>query len=501
MRQINTTTQLLPHQQAAVDKVRGIKVSGLFMDMGTGKTRTVIELAKLRAPRIDHVLWICPVSLKETVRREIMKHTDCTPEDIYVFGDKTDSALPKDKLWYIVGIESFSSSSRVTMAANAIITDKTFVVMDESSYIKGHNAIRTRRVTLLAEKAKYRTILTGTPLTQGIVDLFSQMYFLSPKILGYKSFYSFEANHLEYHPKRPGLVVRAHNVPYLAEKIKPYVYQCTKDECMEIPDKLYKTRWVRLTDEQEEAYEAAKEKFEHDMDELESRYTISYMSDDYPDSFWRRSSMLIFRLFTSLQTIVCGFERVRTGRDSFELRRYDSRRTEALLDVVRSLPEDKVIVWAKYLNSIEDISEALCEEYGKEKVCLYHGGLNAKQRDAELDRFEAKDGARFLVATQSCGGHGLNLQFCRWQIFFANGFKYSERLQAEDRCHRHGQRRHVTYIDLCASDTIDEKIDEALAKKGSLLDAFRREVKRIKDDKNTGKADKVKKLKEMVRKL
>ena len=146
-------------------------------------------------------------------------------------------------------------------------------------------------------------------------------------------------------------------------------------------------------------------------------------------------------------------------------------------------------------------SEALCEEYGKEKVCLYHGGLNAKQRDAELDRFEAKGGARFLVATQSCGGHGLNLQFGRWQIFFANGFKYSERLQAEDRCHRHGQRRHVTYIDLCASDTIDEKIDDALAKKGSLLDAFRREVKRIKDDKDTDKADKVTKLKEMVRTL
>lgn len=501
MRQINTTTSLLPHQQAAVDKVRGTKVSGLFMDMGTGKTRTVIELAKLRAPRIDHVLWICPVSLKDTVRREILKHTDCTPEEIYVFGEKTSSTLPKDKLWYIAGIESFSSSSRVTMAANAIITEKTFVVMDESSYIKGYSAIRTRRVTLLAEKSKFRTILTGTPLTQGVVDLFSQMYFLSPKILGYKSFYSFEANHLEYHPKHPGLVVRAHNVPYLAEKIKPYVYQCTKDECMDIPDKLYKTRWIRLTDEQEEAYEAAKEKFELDMDELENRYTLSGKSDDYPESFWVRSSMLIFRLFTSLQTIVCGFERVRTGRNSFEMHHYRSRRVDALMDVIRSLPEEKVIVWAKYLTSIKDISEALCEEYGREKVALYHGGLNTKRRDEELTRFEAKDGARFLVATQSCGGHGLNLQFCRWQIFFANGFKYSERLQAEDRCHRHGQRRHVTYIDLCASDTIDEKIDDALAKKGSLLDAFRREVKRIKDDKDTDKADKVKKLKEMVRTL
>lgn len=498
MRPFNTTTELLPHQAAAVQKVLPVRVSGLFMDMGTGKTRTTIELARRRCARIDHVLWICPVTLKQTIRQEILKHTDCAPEDIYIFGDRTEShTIPQDRLWYIVGVESFSSSDRVTLAANAIITENTFVVMDESSYIKGHLAIRTRRVTALAERAKYRTILTGTPLSQGIVDLFSQMYFLSPKILGYKSFYSFEANHLEYHPDHPGLVVKAHNVPYLAEKVKPYVYQCTKEECLSIPGKIYKSRWLCLSVEQEEAYGIAKADFEHDLEELKARYATY---DELPESFWRKASMLVFRLFTALQTIVCGFQNKRDKNGNIHLYEYENSRVEMLLDIIASIPApEKVIIWAKYLRSIKEISAALREEYGSQAVAEYYGDLSDKQREAEKERF--RKSARFLVATQSCGGHGLNLQFCHWQIFYANGFKYSERLQAEDRCHRHGQTRKVTYIDIFASDTIDERIDEALTRKSGLLESFRQEVKRIKDDTQISQRDKYDKLKDWVKRL
>jgi len=107
------------------------------------------------------------------------------------------------------------------------------VICDESSYIKGHSAIRTNRITYISSRAKYRLALTGTPISQGVEDLFAQMRFLSPKILGYRSFYSFAANHLEYSDKYPGMVVRAHNLEYIAAKIQPYVYQVTKEECLD----------------------------------------------------------------------------------------------------------------------------------------------------------------------------------------------------------------------------------------------------------------------------
>lgn len=220
-----TQTALLPHQREAVAKLLPSRVGALFMDMGTGKSRTAIELARLRAGKIDRVLWFCPVSLKETIRHQIALHTDCSAADIHVFSDKTNERNCPPAFWHIIGLESMGSSARVVCTARALMTDRGMVVVDESSYIKGHRAKRTNRITQLAMVARYRLILTGTPISQGVEDLFSQMLFLSPKILGYRSWYSFAVNHLEYSDRYKGRIVRAHNKEWIAAKIRPYVYQ------------------------------------------------------------------------------------------------------------------------------------------------------------------------------------------------------------------------------------------------------------------------------------
>jgi hypothetical protein len=145
MMSFETTTELMPWQQAAVTKLQPTRVGGLFMEMGTGKTRTIIEIVRQRSHKIDRVVWFCPVSLKDTIRLEILKHTDC--KDIYQFDDKTIAETIPDVRWIIVGLESLSSSNRVTFGVNSLITEKTFVILDESSYIKGHKAKRTERAT------------------------------------------------------------------------------------------------------------------------------------------------------------------------------------------------------------------------------------------------------------------------------------------------------------------------------------------------------------------
>jgi predicted helicase len=150
MQAFETMTELMPWQEAAVNKLKPTRVGGLFMEMGTGKTLTAIEIIKQRAHKIDKVVWFCPVSLKSTIFLEILKHTDA--KDIYVFDEKTTSRNIPNMRWYIIGIESMSSSNRVVFAAKELITDKTFVILDESSYIKGHRAKRTERIILLAEK-------------------------------------------------------------------------------------------------------------------------------------------------------------------------------------------------------------------------------------------------------------------------------------------------------------------------------------------------------------
>ena len=467
MKAFATTTNLMSHQRAAVEKVLPSRVGGLFMEMGTGKSLTAIELSRLRSAKIDKAVWFCPVTLKETVQHEIRKHTDC--EDVYVFDDKTRQGQVPIVRWYVVGIESMSSSNRVVAAVNSLVTDKTMVILDESSYIKGHRSRRTERLTFICGRAKYRLILTGTPISQGVVDLYAQMRFLSPKILGYSSFYSFAANHLEYSEKFPGMIVRSHNIPYIAAKLQPYIYQVTKRECLTLPPKLYETRYFSMTQEQRYYYERAKEEilYSIDIDEFDS--------------------IAIFRLFTALQEIVSGFWNWKGKQLEFQ-----SERTEMLTDVVNYVPTDeKIIIFAKFQYDIDSAKEALEVAYGPGSVAAYTGRLSETQRHAELQRFRSE--ARFFLATQSSGGHGLTLNEAHYVIFYNNGFKYSERLQAEDRCHRIGQGSKVTYIDLSCRNSIDERIESALAKKGNAVRQFRDEVEKVKDKKTS--------LKELVKAL
>ena len=455
-----TRTKLLEYQEEAVAKLLPARVGALFMDMGTGKTRTAIELIRIRQSKIDRVIWFCPVSLKDTIRYEILKHANSRPETIYVFGDRTNErTVPADAFWYIVGVESMSSSARTILTANKLITERSFVVMDESSYIKGHKAQRTQRVTNMSERSKYRLALNGTPISQGVVDLYAQMRFLSPKILGYRSFYSFANNHLEYSEKFPGLIVRAHNTEYLAAKMKPYVYQVTKDEAgLNLPPKLYETYSCSLTDQQEEAYQQAK-------DEL--------LNDVRPEDW---DSLFIFRLFTALQGIVVGFWR-RTNGELVEL---PHKRIELLLSVLERIPDpEKVVIWAKYRYSTKEIVEALAAKYGAEAVAEFHGDLSEKRRNQELARW--RESGRYLIATQGAGGHGLTLNEAHHTVFYANGFKYAERIQAEDRCHRIGQERRPVYIDLDSGSGIERRIFKALRHKGDALAEFRQQVERIKE--------------------
>lgn len=469
MKSFVTTNELMPHQLAAVQKVLPSRVGALFMEMGTGKSRTAIELVRIRHKKIDKVVWFCPVSLKDTVRGEILKHTDCQESDICVFDDKIIESTIPDVGWYIVGIESMSASARVVFAVNKLITDKTFVILDESSYCKNHRAKRTERITKLSERARYRLMLTGTPLSQGVVDLYAQMRFLSPKILGYSSFYSFAANHLEYSDKFPGMIVRAHNIEYLAAKIKPYIYQVTKKEAISLPTKLYYTQYFSFTHEQSEWYERAKEEVLYEMDSYDNPYL---------------DRIRIFRLFSILQQIASGFWN-RNG----ELIEFDHNRLEALIWALRETHGEKTIIWTKFHYDVKIIGEYLESVYGAENVAYLHGGIPGKKRRFEIEKF--KKNAQFLIATHSTGGHGFTLNEAKYVIFYNNVFKYSERIQAEDRCHRIGQDKRVTYIDIHLLKSIDDRIAKALSNKESVIEEFRGEVEKIKE---SGKKERLKEL-------
>ncbi|NCB46975.1 DEAD/DEAH box helicase [bacterium] len=368
-----------------------------------------------------------------------------------------------------------SDSDRIIFAANLLVDDACAVVVDESTYIKNHYAKRTEWITRIGKAAKYRVIMTGTPMSNGFKDIYSQMYFLSPLILGYNSFFSFAANHLEYSDKYPGVVSRAHDTDLLAKKMQPYVYQVKKSECLDLPKKSYSNRYYSLTPLQLQVYQARKDEFLELIEEYDE-----FRATD------------VFKLFTDLQKICSGYWQAGNGTIKAE-----HGRITLLKEIIDEMPEtEKIVIWAKYMHDIDGILNMLRKEYGNDCASEYTGRKNEKERAFEADLFTKH--RRFFVGTQATGGHGLNELVCSsYGIFYNNNFKFGERVQAEDRQHRLGQKKNVHYVNIIARDTIDERIEKSLDKKESILLSFQREIQEIRKLKKG--ADE--KLKEVLKKL
>ncbi len=425
------------------------------MDMGTGKSRTVLELAAERQDKWDKLFWFCPCALRATVLEQVLAHTDIPRDQIAVWDQSGMRRRNDSARVHIIGIETMSSSNAAVLRYAAVVTESSYVVVDESSYIKGNRSKRTQRLTRMSERTRYRTILTGPPLTQGITDLFSQMLFLSPKILGHNSWWSFARAHVEYETKpsqfnptvkiRTGRILQTFNEDLLAQQIEPYVYQVRRDECLDLPAQVFVDRTCQLSNWQRTLYENAKEEA---------------LTDFNPDDF---GPTHILRLFSKLQKIVVGFdgEHVSEG----------SARMDLLLETIGEIDEaEPVIIWTKYLEAADAICRVLGKHFDADQVWKITGAVPEKQRNDNLSAWRKR--GRFLVSTQAIGGHGLTLNEAAYSIFFADSFKYAERLQAEGRNHRIGQDRKVVYITLRCHHTIDDRIADSISTKADTLESF-----------------------------
>jgi SNF2 family DNA or RNA helicase len=127
--------------------------------------------------------------------------------------------------------------------------------------------------------------------------------------------------------------------------------------------------------------------------------------------------------------------------------------------------EGKVIIWANYQRDVSQIIKAISEEYGPRSVVDYYGLTPQEERQENIKRFQNGDDCRFIVGTTQTGGYGITLTKANTVVYFSNGYDLEKRLQSEDRAHRIGQKKTVTYVDLICEDTVDEKIVKALKNK------------------------------------
>jgi len=449
------------HQLKALDMSWHKETFAYFMEMGTGKTKVLIDnMAMLYDKgKIDGALIIAPKGVINTwSKQELPAHMPTHIDNVSVLWQANITQSQQEKLntlfetgqdlhILIMNVEAFSTLKGVKFAYKFISSHKTLMVVDESTTIKNPKAKRTKNIIKLSKYTKYRRILTGSPVTRNPLDLYSQCEFLSPWHLDSQSFYSFRNRYAEMKTMNFGgrsvqVVAFYKNLAELSEKLKPFSYRVLKEDCLDLPPKIYMKRIIQLTDEQQKIYKQMKEQ------------AIAEMNGE------RMSTATALTQLMRLQQITCGHFK----GDDAEIQDIKHNRLDELMDVLEEV-EGKAIIWAHWQRDVKIIKDALSKEYGPGSVVDYYGLTPQDQRQKNKDNFQIKDDVRFFVGTPQTGGYGITLTSANTVIYYSNGYDLEKRLQSEDRAHRIGQKKSVTYVDIIADKTVDQKIVKALKNK------------------------------------
>jgi SNF2 family DNA or RNA helicase len=333
-------------------------------------------------------------------------------------------------------------------------TRMALMCIDESTTIKTPSAKRTKEAIRLGKDARYRRILTGSPVTKSPLDVFTQCEFLNSHLLGFSSYYSFRNKFAVTEDMYLGgrtikQVVGYKNTADLHEILQEFSYRVTKDECLDLPPKVFMRREFEMTKEQKAAY-----------DQMRS------MAIAFIEGSEATTTSVIVQLLR-LHQISCGF----LPLDDGTLAALPCRRLNELSDILEEVT-GKVIIWANYRNDIFLIKEFLEKTYGPDSYVTYFGDTKDDERQQAVAKIQDPDNpARFFLGNTQTGGYGITLTEASTVIYYSNNYDLEKRLQSEDRAHRIGQERSVTYIDLVCKDTVDEKIIKALRDKISLARA------------------------------
>ena len=458
-------TQPFDHQLSTLERCWSSDYYALFMEMGTGKSKVAIDnMAVLyEAGKIKSALIVAPKGVYDNwIRAEIPTHMPDRTNTQIVRWTPAKTAKFAEELNEIIS-EAFEGLKIFVMNVEALSTPRGFeaaesflksnpdnmFIIDESTTIKNRKAARTKSVVGLSKLSPYRRILTGSPITQSPMDLFSQCLFLDPGALGFKSYYAFQNRYAKMQRRNMGArsfnqITGYQRLDELTKKLDYFSTRILKEECLDLPPKTYIRRDVELTPEQARLYKQMKTMALAQLETGDLSTTANVLTQ-------------IMRL----QQICCGFFQPDDGT----IQSIKNNRLPELLDIVEEV-SGKTIIWATYTHDINTITEELQKKYGPRAVAKYNGDTPQDERQGIVERFQDKnDPLRFFVGQPRTGGYGITLTAAGTVIYFSNSYDLEIRLQSEDRAHRIGQKNRVTYIDLVSPKTIDEKILGALRDK------------------------------------
>ena len=456
-------TEPYEHQKDALKKCWNKEAFAVFAEMGTGKTKIALDNACIlyNKGKIDRLLVVAPKgTYMNWVDQEIPTHVPDYVEKEVLAWKPSNSEKYKAELRkfrghdyklkiFVMNVEALSTVKGLKQAGLFLI-GRSMMIVDESTTIKNPQAKRTKNILALAKESKYRRILTGSPVTQSPMDLWSQMDFLDPEILGQSSFYAFRTKYAVMITATAAggthkyqKIVKFRNLKQLGQAVSPHSYRILKKDCLDLPEKSFIKREVELSEEQKRAYT-----------EMKANATTILKGQS-------ATALNVLTQLIRLHQITCGHMKTDDG----EIINLKNSRLDELMQILGETT-GKVIIWANYVHDILNIERAIKDEYGPTSYCTYYGATKSEDRQKCIKKFqEPSNPVRFFIGNTQTGGYGITLTEASTVIYYSNNYDLEKRIQSEDRAHRIGQKNSVLYIDLVAKGTVDEKIIQSLRNK------------------------------------
>ena len=469
-------TKPFAHQQRLFEETRLMKTHAILWEQGTGKTKPTIDIfsSLFEEGEIDAVIVVAPNGVhRNWITDELPAHfPDRLIPKMRTMHWRTNKSATKYHAKEFESLVVFRGLAIFCISYNGFMTKrgknavwkflkrrKCFYILDESHNVKTPKAKRTRSIVASGRYADYKRILTGTPASKPF-ELYSQLRFLDPGIWHQYQMGSFQAfkQHygrwftakecIELNGYDPGYdkLIEFKNLEELAGILASVSDRVLKSDVLDLPPKLYTKIYFDMTPRQQQMYDTLREELEL---ELQSGLVIN-------------GNMAIVRLLR-LQQITCGYA-VADSEEPIELCDKINPRLDVTVDYFKELPHQSII-WCRFRHDVDQLVDAL----GIDRVARYDGTISDDDCELAKQAFNAGDKQHF-VANTAKGSEGLTLNGAKSVGFYSNSFKFMQRLQAEDRCHRIGQDGAihpgrglgVLYADVCAPNTVDDKIINAL---------------------------------------
>jgi SNF2 family DNA or RNA helicase len=476
------------YQRRIFQESATLEAHGLLWEQGCGKTKQGIDIAchLYEEGKINAALIVAPPGVhRNWLTDELPKHVPIRLRD-KIKAEVWESATAKNKgtivkmknllshqgfSWLFVSYDGFMTDAGKKYMGKFLGERKCLYMLDEAHNIKSPAAKRTKTIVASGKYAPYRRILTGTPISKGPFDIYSQLKFLEEnfwKKYGFSNFQVFKFHFGEWFTRSdsirttgrdPGFdkLLGYKNMDQLQKIVETICSRVTKETAgLNLPPKLYSRRLVELTATQKRLYNELKN---NKVAVLDSFQVPTIEGDPCVSEIIRRQidGTLALTLLLRCQQIICGY--VQTD-DNGPLHVLEGKnpRLEALAELVDGIFHP-AIIWARFTKDIDQIMDLLGDN-----AVRYDGKVSAEQAAENKRRFQEGE-VQFFVATPQKGSSGLTLVRAKTVIFYSNSFDLVHRLQAEDRAHRIGQDVPVSYIDIVCKGTVDEHIVKSLREK------------------------------------